>query len=73
VLNLCAGSTIDQSFATEGEKQQLQKQFWGGVQDIVKSQTDAGSPYNLLKPAKVAPGKVQNAKDIQDMAYLLYI
>lgn len=58
------GSTIDQTFATDAEKEALKKRFWTTVQQLVGENKDAA----LFRPPKKA-----NVKDMQDMSYLLYI
>lgn len=58
------GSTIDQAFATDAEKEALKKRFWTTVQQLVGDNKDAA----LFRPPKKA-----NVKDMQDMSYLLYI
>jgi hypothetical protein len=90
VCGMCkSGSTIDQAFATDEEKQRLRDKFWTQVRDLVARSIADGrlagadlmqravppppSLMELLAGRKASRAGTGNVKDMQDMAYLLYM
>jgi hypothetical protein len=84
-----SGLTIDQAFATDEEKQRLRDTFWTQVRDLVarsiadgrlagadlmqRSAPPPPSLMELLAGRKASRAGTGNVKDMQDMAYLLYM
>ena len=72
----CAGDSIQHSFATAAEKLHLHGRYWSKVRALVQSSQAEGSAVELIKTSSgsgAVPIKKGNVKDMQDMAYLLYI